>query len=251
MRRADRLFQLVQLIRGRRLTTAAFLAQRLEVSERTVYRDVADLQHQGVPIEGEAGVGYRLGAGFELPPLMFTQDEASALVAAARMAQSWVDPALARDIESSLGKILSVLPPAARVSAEALALYAPAMGLDDALRRRLQILRESVQSHHKLLLSYRDVSGDASERTVRPLGCFYWGKVWTLSTWCELRDDFRGFRVDRMDAIAVLPERFRDEPGKTLADMLRQLKAKKAQGKIVPQQPGDTPPWATAETKAG
>src|SRR4051812_3672354 len=225
MRRADRLFQLVQLIRGRRLTTAAFLAQRLEVSERTVYRDVADLQHQGVPIEGEAGVGYRLGAGFELPPLMFTQDEASALVAAARMAQSWVDPALARDIESSLGKILSVLPPAARVSAEALALYAPAMGLDDALRRRLQILRESVQSHHKLLLSYRDVSGDASERTVRPLGCFYWGKVWTLSTWCELRGDFRGFRVDRMDAIEVLPERFRDEPGKTLAVMLRQLKA--------------------------
>lgn len=251
MRRADRLFQLVQLVRGRRLTTAAFLAQRLEVSERTVYRDVADLQHQGVPIEGEAGVGYRLGAGFELPPLMFTQDEASALVAAARMAQSWVDPALARDIESSLGKILSVLPPAARVSAEALALYAPALGLDDALRRRLQTLRESVQSHHKLRLSYRDVSGDASERTVRPLGCFYWGKVWTLSTWCELRHDFRGFRVDRMDAIVVLPERFRDEPGKTLADMLRQLKAQKSQGKIVPRQAGDTPPWAAAGTKAG
>ena len=82
MRRADRLFQIVQLIRGRRLTTAAFLAQRLEVSERTVYRDVADLQHQGVPIEGEAGVGYRLGQGFELPPLMFTHDEARALVAA-------------------------------------------------------------------------------------------------------------------------------------------------------------------------
>ena len=81
MRRADRLFQIVQLIRGRRLTTAAFLAQRLEVSERTIYRDVADLQHQGVPLEGEAGVGYRLGAGFDLPPLMFTHDEARALVA--------------------------------------------------------------------------------------------------------------------------------------------------------------------------
>ncbi|SOD26871.1 Predicted DNA-binding transcriptional regulator YafY, contains an HTH and WYL domains [Variovorax sp. YR752] len=244
MRRADRLFQLVQLIRGRRLTTAAFLAQRLEVSERTVYRDVADLQHQGVPIEGEAGVGYRLGAGFELPPLMFTQDEASALVAAARLAQSWVDPALARDIETGLGKILSVLPPAARVSAEALALYAPAMGLDDTLRARLQTLREAVQSHNKLLLQYHDVSGDASERTVRPLGCFYWGKVWTLSTWCELRNDFRGFRLDRMDAISVLPERFRDEPGKTLADMLRQLKAKTEQGKVVPQEPPALPPWS-------
>ena len=236
MRRADRLFQLVQIIRGRRLTTAAFLAQRLEVSERTVYRDVADLQHQGVPIEGEAGVGYRLGAGFELPPLMFTQDEASALVAAARLAQSWVDPALARNIETGLGKILSVLPAAARVSAEALALYAPALGLDDTIRARLQILREAVEAHQTLRLSYRDVSGDASERTVRPLGCFYWGKVWTLSTWCELRSDFRGFRIDRMDAVEVLPERFRDETGKTLADMLRQVKARSAEAKRLEQQ---------------
>jgi len=236
MRRADRLFQLVQLIRGRRLTTAAFLAQRLEVSERTVYRDVADLQHQGVPIEGEAGVGYRLGAGFELPPLMFTQEEASALVAAARLAQSWVDPALARNIETGLGKILSVLPPAARVSAEALALYAPALGLDDAMRNRLQTLREAVEARHKLRLNYRDVSGDASERTVRPLGCFYWGKVWTLSTWCELRNDFRGFRIDRMDAVEVLPERFRDEAGKTLADMLRQVKAQAAEAKRLGQR---------------
>ena len=88
MRRADRLFHLVQLIRGRRLSTAEFLAKRLEVSERTIYRDVADLQHQGVPIEGEAGVGYRLGAGFDLPPLMFTQKEANALAASVRLAQA-------------------------------------------------------------------------------------------------------------------------------------------------------------------
>ncbi|MEJ8825188.1 YafY family protein [Variovorax humicola] len=228
MRRADRLFQIVQLIRGRRLTTAAFLARRLEVSERTVYRDVADLQHQGVPIEGEAGVGYRLGAGFELPPLMFTQDEASSLVAAARLAQSWVDPAMARDIEAAFGKILSVLPPAARVSAEAIALYAPALALDDATRARLQTLREAVHSHHKLRLVYRDVNDAASERTVRPLGCFYWGKVWTLSAWCELRNDFRGFRVDRIDGLEVLPERFRDEAGKTLADLLRKVRAERA-----------------------
>jgi len=169
MRRADRLFQLVQLIRGRRLTTAAFLAQRLEVSERTVYRDVADLQHQGVPIEGEAGVGYRLGAGFELPPLMFTQEEASALVAAARLAQSWVDPALARNIETGLGKILSVLPPAARVSAEALALYAPALGLDDAMRNRLQTLREAVEARHKLLLLGQSLDAFDLVRTAQRL----------------------------------------------------------------------------------
>jgi len=224
MRRADRLFQIVQLIRGRRLTTAAFLARRLEVSERTVYRDVADLQHQGVPIEGEAGIGYRLGAGFELPPLMFTQDEARALVAAARLAQSWVDAAMAGDIENALGKILSVLPPAARTSAEALALYAPAIAMNDATRAHLQALREAVQARQKLRLDYRDVNDAASRRTVRPLGCFYWGKVWTLSAWCELRGDFRGFRVDRIDAVQVLDERFRDEPGKTLADLLRLMR---------------------------
>ncbi|HEY2256716.1 MAG TPA: YafY family protein [Variovorax sp.] len=223
MRRGDRLFQIVQLVRGRRLTTAAYLAQRLEVSERTVYRDVADLQRQGVPVEGEAGVGYRLGAGFELPPLMFTQEEAAALVASARLAQSWVDTAMARDIESSLGKILSVLPPAARASAESLAIYAPAYVLDENTRARLQTLREAVQSRNKLRMDYRDVAGAPSQRTVRPLGCFYWGKVWTFSAWCELRDNFRGFRIDRIDRIEVLPERFRDEPGKTLADMLRGL----------------------------
>lgn len=236
MRRADRLFQIVQLIRGRRLTTAAFLAQRLEVSERTVYRDVADLQHQGVPIEGEAGVGYRLGNGFDLPPLMFTQDEAAALTAAARLAQSWVDPALAADIDSALGKIVSVLPPAARVSAEAVALYAPALGMDAATRTHLQALREAVQARRKLRLAYRDEAGAPSERTVRPLGCFYWGKVWTLSAWCELRQDFRGFRADRIDALQVLDERFRDEPGKTLADLLRRVRAEFADRPAQPLQ---------------
>ncbi len=234
MRRADRLFQLVQLIRGRRLSTAALLAQRLEVSERTVYCDVADLQRQGGPIEGEAGVGYRLGAGFELPPLMLTEGEATALVASARLAQSWLDPAMARGAEMALGKILSVLPAAARASAEALALYAPTLALDDATRQRLQAVREAAQSRQKLHLRYLDLSGAASERTVRPLGCFYRGKVWTLSAWCELRDDFRGFRVDRIQALTPLPERFQDETGKTLSEMLRKVRSEAKMAAIIP-----------------
>ena len=129
MRRADRLFQIVQLIRGRRLTTAQWLAQRLEVSERTVYRDVADLQYQGVPIEGEAGIGYRLGKGFELPPLMFAVEEASALVATTRLAQQWLDPALARASESVLSRVMSVLSAAQRQQAQNLAVYATPFGL--------------------------------------------------------------------------------------------------------------------------
>ncbi|MDA8443583.1 helix-turn-helix transcriptional regulator [Paracidovorax valerianellae] len=223
MRRADRLFQIVQLIRGRRLSTADFLAKRLEVSARTIYRDVADLQHQGVPIEGEAGMGYRLGAGFDLPPLMFSQGEANALVAAARLAQSWLDTGLATEVESALGKILSVLPPAARAAAEAQALYAPAMAVDPRTQALLRPLREAVQSRNVVRLDYADELGRPSERRVRPLGCIYWGKVWTLSCWCELRGDFRGFRVDRIVSLEVLPERFALEPGRTLADMMRQI----------------------------
>ena len=119
------------------------MAQRLEVSERTIYRDVADLQAQGVPIEGEAGVGYRLGKGFELPPLMFTVDEARALVASARMSQVWQDPDLAQASQMALGKILSVLPPSARAAAQAMAVYAPAIGMEEGVQHALAGLRDA------------------------------------------------------------------------------------------------------------
>jgi predicted DNA-binding transcriptional regulator YafY len=225
MRRADRLFQLVQLIRGRRLTTADWLAVRLEVSLRTVYRDVADLQRQGVPIEGEAGVGYRMRAGFDLPPLMFTTGQAKALVACVRLAQPRLDTALARDADDALSKILAVLPAAARAAAESLAVYAPAMVSDNATRERLRVLREAAESRHFVQLDYDSLQGVASQRRVRPLGVFYWDAVWTLAGWCEWRQDFRSFRVDRIRALQPLPESFRDEAGKTLADLLRLVRA--------------------------
>jgi predicted DNA-binding transcriptional regulator YafY len=231
MRRADRLFHIIQLIRGRRLTTAAYLAERLEVSERTIYRDVADLQLQGVPVEGAAGVGYRLGAGFDLPPMMFTHDEAKALVASVRMAQVWLDPALAQGAQDALGKILSVLPVDARVAAESLPVFAPQVGLPAAAQRTLQTLREAVHERRKVFINYRDLADKPSERTLRPLGCFYWGKVWTLAAWCEQRNDFRSFRVDRVTYVRRLEERFRDEPGRTLADLARLNEARaKEQG---------------------
>ena len=222
MRRADRLFQIVQLIRGRRLSTADYLAQRLEVSVRTVYRDVADLQHQGVPIEGEAGVGYRMRAGFDLPPLMFTTEEAQALVASVRLAQGRLDHALAAQADAALGKILAVLPGAARAAAEGLALYAPPINrIDDDTRARLEPMRRAAESRHKLWMRYRDLKEAISERTVRPLGCFFWSEVWTLAAWCEQREDFRNFRIDRVIELRVLDDRFRDEPGRTLPDLFR------------------------------
>ncbi|KQV88310.1 MULTISPECIES: helix-turn-helix transcriptional regulator [unclassified Roseateles] len=225
MRRADRLFQIVQLIRGRRLTTADYLASRLEVSMRTVYRDIAALGQQGVPIEGEAGVGYRMRAGFDLPPLMFSKQEAQALVATVRMAESRLDAALARQAENALSKILAVLPLDARAAAESLALYAPLPALDPATSAHLTAMREATEDRRKLKVGYLDLGGVKSERIVRPLACLFWGPVWTLAAWCELRNDFRSFRVDRVETLEVLEETFRDEAGKTLADMNRKREA--------------------------
>jgi predicted DNA-binding transcriptional regulator YafY len=227
MRRADRLFDLVQRIRGRRLTTAAQLAEWLAVSLRTVYRDVADLQSRGVPIDGEAGVGYRLRAGYTLPPLMFSAAEAQALVAAVRMAQPRMDAAMAADAEAALGRILAVLPPAARAAADSLALFALDTGLDEPTRLALQTLREAVVAQRKVHIDYGDESGHRSERVVRPLGCFFWGQVWTLAAWCELRNDFRSFRIDRIAALQLQDRRFAQEPGRTLADLLRAVRQRK------------------------
>jgi predicted DNA-binding transcriptional regulator YafY len=221
MRRADRLFQLVQLVRGRRLATGDWLAERLAVSLRTVYRDIADLQRQGVPIEGEAGVGYRMRPGFDLPPLMFTTDEAKALVACVRLAQSRLDATLAGAADGALSKVLAVLPSGARAAAESLAVYAPVYEIDAATRAHLETLRIATEARRKVHLHYRDLKDATSERTVRPLGSFYWGAVWTLAAWCERRDDFRNFRIDRIEQLTLLDERFRDEAGKTLADLLR------------------------------
>lgn len=224
MRRADRLFKLVQLIRGRRLSTAAWLAQRTQVSERTIYRDVADLQAQGVPIEGEAGVGYRMLAGYDLPPMMFTHEEARALVVSVRLAQPRLDARLAEASDSAIGKILAVLPAAARAAAESVALFAPAVGPDARTRRHLERLRDAIEARRKVRIDYLDLKDVASERVLRPLGCFYWSAVWTLSGWCEKRHDFRSFRIDRIRALEVLDEGFRDEPGRTLADLMREVK---------------------------
>jgi predicted DNA-binding transcriptional regulator YafY len=220
MRRADRLFRLTQLIRGRRRSTAAWLSERLEVSLRTVYRDVADLQAQGVPIEGEAGVGYRMGAGFDLPPLMFSAEEACALVAALRLAQPQMDPALAAQGELALGRILSVLPPSVRAQAEGW----PCGCRPRPGRRHPAAPGPAAPGHRRapagaVPLPRRRAQG--SQRSVRPLGCFFWGQVWTLGAWCELRQDFRSFRLDRIDALAAQDSRFRHEPGRGLADYLR------------------------------
>lgn len=216
MRRADRLFQIVQYLRGGRLTTAAQLAERLEVSERTIYRDIADLMSSGVPVEGEAGVGYVMRAGYDLPPLMFTQEEIVALVAGARLIRAWGGMAMASAVEEALVKINAVLPDAARAQSERVQIHAMHFGeMSDDVRRKLDRVEAAVNARVMLEVDYADEAGRASTRRLRPLGLFFWGKVWTLVAWCELREDFRNFRVDRMQEIRE-GEVFREDRDKTL-----------------------------------
>ena len=221
MRRADRLFQIVNVLRRRRTaTTAAHLAERLGVSERTVYRDVRDLILAGPPIDGEAGVGYRIRPGYDLPPLMFDRDEIQALVLGARIVRQFGDPALARASDAILGKVAAIVPKELAPLVADTRLFVPStIGAGtsaDALGRA----REALIARRKLELSYAKTDGGATKRTVRPLGIFFWGRTWTLAAWCELRQDFRNFRLDRVAASAMLDETFEDEAGKALRDML-------------------------------
>lgn len=223
MRRADRLFQIVQHFRGGRLVTAQKLGQWLEVSERTIYRDIADLQSSGVPIDGEAGVGYLMREGFDLPPLMFTRDEIVALVAGARMVRAFGGAAMARAAEEALVKIGAVLPDAERARIEKTEIHSPKWVVSDADRVAIDRIERAIEARDVLTLDYRDEGGAASARDVRPLGLWFWGRVWTLVAWCEMRDDFRTFRIDRIASIAGAARRFRPERGKLLADFYRAM----------------------------
>ena len=225
MRRADRLFRIVQRLRRRGVTTARDLALALEVSERTVYRDVRDLLLSGVPIQGEAGVGYALDRSYELPPLMFDEDEIEALVLGARIVRAWADPKLARAAEEALQKIEGVLPPRLKQKLAEAALYAPDFHIKAELRSGLSELRLAVREQKKARFRYLDKARAGSERTVQPLGLYYWGQTWTLAAWCELREGFRNFRVDRIEGLSVTAERFEQVPGRTLADFVRQIEA--------------------------
>jgi predicted DNA-binding transcriptional regulator YafY len=218
MRRADRLFQIVQFLRSRRLTTAQWLAERLQVSVRTIYRDIQDLSLSGVPLEGEAGVGYVLRQPMDLPPLMFEREEIEALVVGARMVNAWADPDLQRAAESALAKIHGVLPSALRNELNGNRLFAPEVNIYPV--HWLGQLRQAIRQRRKLQLSYRDESGQTSLRCIWPLGLFFCGQTWTLCSWCELRNDFRNFRIDRVASLDDLDETYQPEPGQRLEDYL-------------------------------
>jgi predicted DNA-binding transcriptional regulator YafY len=222
VRRADRLFRIVQLLRRRRtVMTAAQIADKLEISERTVYRDIRDLIAAGTPIAGEAGVGYRLQPGYDLPPLMFDREEIQALVLGARIVAQFGDPALARASESILSKVAAVLPKDLEPLLADTRLFVPNSRTSARSAAGLAVAREALIARRRIRLKYANEKGEETERDVRPLGVFFWGKTWTLAAWCELRTGFRNFRLDRVGQ-ATLGDRFEEEAGRTLRDMLAQ-----------------------------
>lgn len=222
MRRADRLFQIVQMLRGGRLVTAQQLADRLEVSVRTIYRDIADLQGTGVPIDGEAGYGYVLQYGFDLPPLMFTRSEITALVAGARLIRSWGGKDMAQGAEEALVKIESVLDEDLRTAARRVPIHAIGQPIHQDVRDRLDVIEQALNETRVVGFGYTDKTGSVSQRRIRPLGLWFWGTRWTTVGWCEMREDYRMFRVDRMSEITVL-EVYRPTKAQTLSAFYRAM----------------------------
>jgi predicted DNA-binding transcriptional regulator YafY len=220
MRRADRLFQIIQILRRCGLTTAAQLAQELEVSIRTVYRDVRDLTASGVPIEGEAGVGYLLADGYDLPPLMFNQAEIEALALGARMVACWADQEMANAANDILSKVDAVLPKPLKGSLDKTSLFSLNFTNTDIEKEHLAALRLAIRDQKKVRLVYTDEKSDTSTRTIRALCLTFFAPRWLVTAWCELRHNFRNFRVDRIQTLTVLDQTFEDEPGKTLDDFL-------------------------------
>jgi predicted DNA-binding transcriptional regulator YafY len=224
MRRADRLFLIIHALRGRRTALQArALAQTLGVSLRTVYRDVADLQLSGVPIEGEAGVGYLLRKGSDIPPLMFNADELEALVVGSRFVQAFAGVRLAESARAALLKIEAVLPPDLRERAASTRIFAPVWRDQhrDDFAALIDQLHAAIIGNQVLRLDYRDEAGQSSVREVEPLCLSFWGGKWTLGAWCRLRADFRNFRPDRIGEGRPTGEVFADSVERGLAAYLR------------------------------
>lgn len=226
MRRADRLFQIIQILRRKHLTRAAEIAAELEISTRTVYRDIFDLVGSGVPIAGEAGVGYVLDPGFDLPPLQFTPEELEVLSLAAELVENLGDAALTRTIKDALAKIAASLPHGRAWSPVESGLLSPAEPFVTHDRIDLTIVRGAIRARRKVELAYFSRDEARTHRKIWPLAVSFFGSVRLLSGWCELRQDFRSFRADLIETMTVLDERYPPQRGRTLADFRKAMRAR-------------------------
>ena len=221
MRRSDRLFDIIQRLRtAKGPTTAAMLAAELEVNQRTIYRDIATLQARRVPIDGEAGVGYVLRKGFDLPPLMFTSEEIEAIAVGARLVGRTGDPGLQDAADSVLSKVLVVLPTALRAYLAAAPFYVSSSGAPTADSADLTAVRQAIRAERKLRIAYVDEKEARTERTIWPIAIAYYVQATLIGAWCELRRDYRHFRADRITALSVLDEAYPSDNGRLMAEWL-------------------------------
>ncbi|MBT3790967.1 MAG: YafY family transcriptional regulator [Alphaproteobacteria bacterium] len=210
MRRADRLFQIIQVLRGatRAPITAQQLAEELETSARTIYRDIADLMAQRVPIRGEAGVGYVLESGYDMPPLMLTADEIEAALLGAQWVATQGDPALAAGARDLIAKISDVVPEDLRPTVLNTVSMMPPVPEQQADAIDMQQLRSWIRRRGKIRINYRDVKDDTSERTIWPIAVAYFHTVRLIVAWCESRENFRHFRTDRIKSTEFLEDTY-------------------------------------------
>ena len=209
LRRADRLFDILRVLRAAATpVTAAAIAEALEVTARTVYRDIATLQARRIPIDGAAGIGYVLRRGFELPPLMFTEDEAEAIAVGVRLLARTGDPGLQKAAESVLSKVSLVVPDPLRDYLNA-PVYVSKSGAPVPTRRELPTtIRRAIRNGRKLRIAYKDGDGRRTARVIQPFALAYYVEATLICAWCELRDGIRHFRTDRVAAAEVLEESF-------------------------------------------
>jgi len=216
MRRADRLFLVLQFLRSRRLTTAQWLAEKLGVSTRTIYRDIADLVGSGVPVEGEAGVGYVLRQKLDLPPLMFDRTELAAIELGLRFVAATAGHPLSMAAVSAASKVRTALPRGHAYDPNPIPLYVPSKVAVSQVSAA--DLFGAIEEKRKLRIDYQDASSQNTTRVIWPLGLFFWGNTWSVLAWCELRSDFRSFRLERIGTLQTLHERYADTRGRRLSD---------------------------------
>ena len=209
MSRTRRLLNLIQILRSHRFPiTGTCLAKELGISLRTLYRDIADLQEQGANIEGEPGLGYVLRPGFMLPPLMFTEDEIEAVVLGSRWVSELTDVKLSDAARSALSKIAAVLPQDLRDTLHTSSLMVGKCDQAEKEAIDLSEIRKAIRTEHKIEIAYRDLKGNLSERIVWPIALGFFDHVRMLAGWCELRQEFRHFRTDRISAATIEPDRY-------------------------------------------
>lgn len=213
MRRSDRLFDLIQILRDGKLHRAVDLAHALQVSTRTIWRDMATLAASGLPVEGERGIGYLLRDPITLPPVALTREEFEALRLGMALVASAADPGTARAAGSLRAKIAAVAPAGTEEGTDAFVFSSPEAA---KAAPHLGLIRRALREHLVLRMTYADPGGPETERRIRPLQLEFWGKVWTLTAWCEWRGDFRVFRIDRIIALSPAGGAFLPEPGKTI-----------------------------------